>query len=613
MVKAMTVNPWFALRLPTRIPECVRETSSLAFVNGAAPLTVYLAEIDRGAVALVGGKGANLGELLRAGFPVPNGFVLTTRAYALAAEGAGVDPARPAEAAERLRAAAMPEAIANAARRAYAALDAGRVAVRSSATAEDLPGASFAGQQDTYLDVSGVDSLLDAIPRCWASLWNERAVAYRRANRVDDKRVSLAVVVQEMVDASAAGVLFTADPVTGQRRHAAIDAVAGLADKLVAGAVDPDHYAVEIASHEVVQSPAGGQGSVLSDQEVLTLAEFGDRVERHFNAPQDVEFALDQERHVWLVRSRPITPLYPLPEDAPDPQKELRVYFSGSVFQGYFEPITPMGIQFFRLLSGAVSGMFGFSVDDPVAGSQILKEPGMRLYIDVTPIVRDPVGRRAFVTLTSMGEARSSAVLVQLASDPRLSLARRSRLRSVRAIAGAMMRAGVPHSALRVVRSPDATRARYVREIEEFARIDLPEDATSEQRLDAFENLILRVTPRLFPRMIGTIMPAMLSFALAVRMLRGKARMDELQTITRGAMHNPTTEMDLALWALCTDVRADADSREALIRRTPAELAADYRRGTLAPRLQSGLKSFLARYGFRSIGEIDIGVERGMT
>ena len=579
-------------------------------MDRAAPLTVDLAEIDRSAVALVGGKGANLGDLARAGFPVPNGFVLTTRAYALAAEAAGADPARPAEAAERLRAAPIPDAIANAARKAYAALGAGLVAVRSSATAEDLSGASFAGQQDTYLDVSGEENLLDAIRRCWASLWNERAVAYRHANGVDDTSVSLAVVVQEMVDASAAGVLFTADPITGRRRRAAIDAVAGLGEKLVSGAVDPDHYLVDTASHELVQRPAAGRGSVLSDQEVLTLAEIGDRVERHFNAPQDIEFALDKERQVRLVQSRPITTLYPLPEDAPDPEKELRVYFSGNVFQGYFEPITPMGIQFFRLLSGALSGMFGFPVDDPVAGSQILKEPGMRLYVDVTPVVRDPVGRRAFVTLTSMGEARSSAVLVQLASDPRLSLARRSRFRSVRAIAGAMMRTGVPHSALRVVRSPEVTRARYVREIERFARIDLPEDATPEQRLDAFEHLILTVTPRLFPRMIGTILPAMLSFALAVRLLRGKARMDELQTITRGAPHNPTTEMDLALWALCTDVRDDADSREALIARTPAELAAGYRRGTLPPRLQAGLKSFLALYGFRSIGEIDIGVER---
>src|SRR6266705_5312878 len=114
-----------------------------------------------------------------------------------------------------------------------------------------------------------------------------------------------------------------------------------------------------------------------------------------------------------------------------------------------------------------------------------------------------------------MGEARSSAVLVQLASDPRLSLASRSSLRSVRAIAGAMMRTGVPHFALRVVRSPEVTRARYVREIEGFARIDLPEDATPEQRLDAFERLILTATPRMFPRLMGTILPAMRSFALA--------------------------------------------------------------------------------------------------
>ena len=579
-------------------------------MDGEAPLTVNLAEIDRRTIALAGGKGANLGDLLRAGFPVPDGFVLTTRAYALAAEAAGVDPARPAEAAQRLRTSPVPGAIAHAVRKAYLALDVGRVAVRSSATAEDLPGASFAGQQDTYLDVSGEDGVLDAIRRCWASVWNERAVAYRHANGVDDTTVSLAVVVQEMVDASAAGVLFTADPVTGRRRCAAIDAVVGLGEKLVAGATDPDHYAVDIASHEVVQRPAAGKTSALSDQEVLTLAEFGDRVERHFNAPQDIEFAFDLERRVRLVQSRPITTLYPLPDDAPDPERELRVYFSGNVFQGYFEPITPMGIQFFRLFSSALSGMFGFPVADTAAGSQILKEPGMKLYVDVTPIVRDPIGRRAFVTLTSMGEARSSAVLVELASDPRLALARRSGFRSVRAIAGALIHAGVPHAALRVIRSPDASRARYVREIEEFARIDLPSEATAEQRLDAFERLILRATSGLFPRLIGTILPAMLSFALAARLLRGRARMDELQTITRGAPHKPTTKMDLALWALCTEVRADADSREALLRRTPAELAAGYREGTLPTPLHAGLESFLGRYGFRSIGEIDIGVER---
>ena len=561
-------------------------------MNGAPPLTVSLAEVDRSSGTLAGGKGANLGELVRAGFPVPDGFVLTTHAFALAAGAPRGSP--------------VPPAVAEAALKAYAALGSGPVAVRSSATAEDLAGASFAGQQDTYLNVSGYEALLDAIIRCWASLWNERAVAYRKANNIDETKVSLAVVVQKMVEASAAGVLFTADPVTGRRHVAAIDAVTGLGEKLVSGAVDPDHYVVDMATRKVI----AGRPSVLSEQELLALAEIGDRVERHFGAPQDIEFALDGERAIHLVQSRPITTLYPLPPGAPDPERDLRVYFSFNVFQGYFEPLTPMGTQFFRLLTGALSAKFGAPVADPAAGAGLIKEAGMRLYIDVTPIVRDRIGRRAFVTATSAGEARSSAVVAQLASDPRLALARRSRLRSIRAIAGAMLHAGIPQSALRVVRSPDKTPQRYVREVEELVRVDVPADATVEQRLDAFERLVLTGTPQLFQRMIGIILPAMLSFALAARLLRGKARMDELQLITRSAPHNPTTEMDLTLWALCTDVRVDADSRQALLTRTPSELSAGYRAGTLPPRLQAGLASFLARYGFRSIGEIDLGVER---
>src|SRR5213083_3060994 len=170
-----------------------------------------LADISAAEIDVAGGKGANLGELLRAGFPVPDGFLITTTAYALAAEAAGVTADAPATARLRLAASPVPPAIAEAVRDGYRALGAPAVAVRSSATAEDLPEASFAGQQDTILDVRGDDALLDALRRCWASLWNERAVAYRDTHDVDPAGVRLAVVVQRMVDARAAGVLFTAD------------------------------------------------------------------------------------------------------------------------------------------------------------------------------------------------------------------------------------------------------------------------------------------------------------------------------------------------------------------------------------------------------------------
>jgi pyruvate,water dikinase len=171
-----------------------------------------LDQVGAGDLDSVGGKAANLGELIRAHFRVPDGFALTTQAYTSAALAAGVDPADPSHAGDRLRTVAIPEHIARVTLEAYAALGSGPVAVRSSATAEDLPGASFAGQQDTYLNVVGSEALLDAVRRCWASLWNERAVAYRAANAIDDASVGLGVVVQRMVPASAAGVIFTADP-----------------------------------------------------------------------------------------------------------------------------------------------------------------------------------------------------------------------------------------------------------------------------------------------------------------------------------------------------------------------------------------------------------------
>ncbi|HKS50715.1 MAG TPA: PEP/pyruvate-binding domain-containing protein, partial [Pseudonocardiaceae bacterium] len=182
----------------------------------------------------VGGKAANLGELIRGGFPVPPGFCLTTAAYQqVAADALDVDGWDPDSLAERARSAVLaspiPADVAEAVACAYRALgDDVPVAVRSSATAEDLPWASFAGQQDTFLNVVGAPAVLDAVRRCWASLWTDRAVSYRTTNGIDHTTVRLAVVVQQMIEPHVAGVLFTADPVTGHRGHTVLDASPGL-------------------------------------------------------------------------------------------------------------------------------------------------------------------------------------------------------------------------------------------------------------------------------------------------------------------------------------------------------------------------------------------------
>jgi pyruvate,water dikinase len=294
--------------------------------NPASPaedaLTFDLGRVDAGMLPLVGGKAANLGELIRAGLPVPPGFCLTTEAYrrvagnaevgaildALASASAeGTSPGRStpettADLAPRARLAVatapVPGEVLAAIRAAYAGLGSSTpVAVRSSATAEDLPFASFAGQQDTYLNVIGPDAVVDAVRRCWASLWTERAVSYRAANAIEHRGVLLAVVVQRMVDAAVAGVMFTANPVTGRRGEAVIDASPGLGEAVVSGAVNPDRFVVDVSSGAIrnrglgdkrlivralagggtehVELPPGEKEPCLTDAQVRELAALG--------------------------------------------------------------------------------------------------------------------------------------------------------------------------------------------------------------------------------------------------------------------------------------------------------------------------------------------------
>src|SRR3954470_18943625 len=222
---------------------------------GEHPIVVPLRRLDARALPMAGGKGANLGELIQAGLPVPEGFCVTTGAYDDMATAAGLteiidrftttseDESRSVELAlwarERILSTPMPSHVAEAITAAYRDLpENASVAVRSSATAEDLPFASFAGQQDTYLAIVGEDAVLDAVHRCWASLWTDRAVVYRMRAGVDQVGTRLAVVVQGMVEAAVAGVLFTADPVTGHRAHTVIDASPGLGEAVVSGAVN---------------------------------------------------------------------------------------------------------------------------------------------------------------------------------------------------------------------------------------------------------------------------------------------------------------------------------------------------------------------------------------
>ena len=259
------------------------------------PWVLPLGEVGRHDRPTAGGKGANLGELIRAGVRVPPGFVITTDAHAAAG------PDGP-----------IPAAIEQAILTAYADLSGGPVAVRSSATAEDLPGAAFAGQQDTFLDVEGESALLDAVQRCWASLWSDRAVAYRERRGIDDATVRMAVVVQRMVPAEVAGVAFTANPVTGARNEIVVDAGLGLGEAVVSGEVTADHLVVDRRRQHRPSPLSGPALSRLGATGVRDLVAVAERIEQHFGPPQDIEWAY-AEQILWIVQARPMTALPPPP------------------------------------------------------------------------------------------------------------------------------------------------------------------------------------------------------------------------------------------------------------------------------------------------------------
>jgi rifampicin phosphotransferase len=373
-------------------------------------------ELGRDDIDQAGGKGANLGELTRAGFPVPPGFVIVTDAYRayvaehqladkIAALAAPTDAAGGYESASEQIRALFADEISDVLRveiaDAYAPLGEDvPVAVRSSATAEDLPEASFAGQQDTYLNVRGVDDLLLAVRDCWASLWTARALAYRARQGMDPAAVSLAVVVQHMVDAQAAGVMFTANPGNGHRDEAVISAAWGLGESVVSGSVNTDNVVVRKSDGTVLSSetankavmtvraeqrtqeqpvpPDQRQQSVLSESDAAELAAYGTRIESHYGIPQDIEWAR-ADGQFFIVQARPITALPeaegPMPTDW-TVTEPTAMYVRASIVEQLPDPLSPL---FADMIDGAVTRSLQSVFRELLGGEDLIRDDDVGL------------------------------------------------------------------------------------------------------------------------------------------------------------------------------------------------------------------------------------------
>jgi pyruvate,water dikinase len=604
--------------------------------------TTPLSELKRSDLAVAGGKGANLGALIAAGLPVPDGFCVTTDAYRAFVDANGLqaqiesvldatcmdDPAALESAAQSIRArfaagSISPE-LAAAIRAGYLAMGGSvPVAVRSSATAEDLPDLSFAGQQDTYLNIVGEDAVLAAVRDCWASLWTARAIGYRARNDVAQDAVALAVVVQRMVESEVSGVLFTANPLTGKRDETVIDATFGLGEALVSGQVEPDHYVVDAAGKVMlktlgakalaIRGKAGGgtqktgedaaARQALPDDQIVALARLGQQAAQAFGGSQDMEWTFAGGK-LSVVQSRPITSLYPLPESC-TPER-FEVLFSFAAWQGMLDPYTPLGQDVFSLLVAGVGRMFGANVCPEE--QRVFLAAGERLYVNITVPLSLPVGRIiAGIFVESIDPAAAEAIKVVL-DDPRLPKSKVSPGDLPSLACGLLPVAGNAVFNLLVPRrGRQRLELRIERALQNVRAICASAQSPAELA-QAFADVTLTLPKILLPILLPAVIAGQIPLQGLIRRSTDIPGGPELALeLTRGLPHNVTTEMDLSLWRASRAILADPASAARFSAGEVSELVDAYRAGQLPAAAQTAVGEFLAIYGLRGVGEIDLG------
>ncbi|HSP78983.1 MAG TPA: PEP/pyruvate-binding domain-containing protein, partial [Myxococcaceae bacterium] len=551
----------------------------------SGPFTVRFDEPGAGEPSLVGGKGANLARLAAAGLPVPEGFCVTTAAFHALLDDPSLQQAlqsleglTPEDEEALCRAAAdlrariesrpLPEEARRAIEEALAACGLEHAyAVRSSATAEDLPEASFAGQQDTYLNVRGTESLLEKVRACMASLFTERATLYRARQGIPHSRVANAVVVQRMVRPDASGILFTADPLTGHRGVSTIDAGFGLGEALVSGKVTADLVRVDESSGRVLEykpgdkriaiHPLPGGGSetvelppeqrsarVLSEAEARTLMELGKEVEALQGSPQDVEWCREAGRF-YVLQARPITSLFPLPSPAPR-DGALHVYWSLSHKQSMPEAMPPLVLDLWRRLMplGKPRGSPRLNPWSATAGG--------RLYADRNPFLAHPRRRRRLLQSGKATDELAWTALEELVHRPGLQRGQRVRLSE---LTPWLSLGGAPELFGLILQKPEGAAERERAWLDDYtrqatARIRAP--TTLRARLQAMMEVLcesgLVLVRRAMPILLGHLAQT------ALERLFPEA-LDDVAALGRGFEEDAITRMNLALGDVADEAR----------------------------------------------------------
>jgi len=585
-------------------------------------------KIDQKKLAMVGGKGANLGELFRIdGIKVPDGFCITTEAYKNIIEQTPefhtlleqltllktTDSKKISEISAKIRSIIettpiekdISEAITNHLTKLG---DQNAYAVRSSATAEDLPSASFAGQQDTYLNIIGKEEILKHISKCWASLFTDRAVMYRIQNGFDHSKVQLSVVIQKMVFPQVSGIMFTADPVKGNRKVTSIDASFGLGEALVSGLVNADNYKIrdgkiidkkistkKLAIHaiknggtkqeEIAQQEQNIQA--LADEQILQLEKSGRKIEANFHAPQDIEWCL-ADGEFYIVQSRPITTLFPVPETN---DQENHVYLSVGHNQMMTDAMKPLGLSFWLLTTPAP-----------------MRIAGGRLFVDVTPILASPEKRKNWIQNFGKYDPLITDALTAIIDQDFIKTVPDEKKEQIPAAA-----ASAP-SAPQTQPSPPENDPKIVAEL-------IKKSQTSIE--NSKQNIKTKSGPELFdfiledfkelkkilfdPQSHATFMAAMeASLWINEKMNEWLDEKNAADVLTQSVPNNITSEMGLALLDLADAIRPYPEIIEYLQNVKGENFLEELVKFKGGQEVQKAFQEYLNKYGMRCVGEIDI-------
>jgi rifampicin phosphotransferase len=579
-------------------------------------------EIENTQLSLVGGKGLNLGKLSKIqGIQVPEGMCVTTVGYKKALEQnerfqALLDQLTLLKVEDRdqisvicrkirqlLMEVEIPSDVVKAVSNYLSQFgDENPYAVRSSATAEDLPHASFAGQQDSYLNIIGKEAILEHISKCWASLFTDRAVIYRIQNGFDHKQVSISVIVQRMVFPQASGIMFTADPITSNRKVLSIDASFGLGEALVSGLVSPDCYKVQedkIIDKRIVTKklaiyglkeggtetkqidPDQQKTQTLAELQILQLSRIGRQIEAYFGSPQDIEWCLVEDTF-YIVQSRPITTLYPIPETN---DQENHVYLSVGHQQMMTDPMKPLGLSFYLLTTPAP-----------------MRTAGGRLFVDVTNMLASPNSRKAIIDTVGKSDPLIKAALMTVVEKEYIkSLPNDEKVpSSIR-----------NNTDLLAEIENDPTIVTNLIKSNQSSLEELKQNILTKTGLDSFDFILedlQELRKILFnPKSSRVIMAAMeASFWINEKMKKWLGEMNAADTLTQSVANNITSEMGLALLDVADVIRPYPEVIDYLQHVKDDNFIDELVTLEGGQEAQDAIIAYLNKYGMRCAGEIDL-------